>query len=324
MIAQLSEEQVDIAAASSYHYECCLSSSSSRNATDEQKTNLEMLRKEYVMLLASRFWIAEKGNVKMALEKMQTHLQYRTDFKINLIRSCFTRRHFANDEEKLEAAEIRRKIRKFLLGPGDSGRVFHRGYDVDGRVCVHNIVINTPLHNRTDQEGYMESTIFILEKAIACSSKNARQKMQADSSSSSSNNNNLSPLRQRLDCLKMVASVDFADFEGWHTLPISVNRDLLHCLQNHYPETLHRMYFCDAPLLFRAVWTLLKPFIDVNTKAKFQFVTGGSAAKQAVFHNGIFSASQTMPYQRPDALLTSDVDMERYFSLPLDQAYDEE
>jgi hypothetical protein len=166
----------------------------------------------------------------------------------------------------------------------------------------------------------MESTIFILEKALACSSKKARQKQNIN------NNNNMPPRRQGL---KMIVSVNFEDFQSWHNLPISVNRDLLNCLQHHYPETLHRMYFCDAPLLFRAVWTILKPFIDPNTKAKFQFVTG-KTAKQAVFDNHhdnascIFSASQTMPYQRPDALLTNDVDMEQFFNLPLDQAYDEE
>jgi CRAL/TRIO domain len=275
-----------------------------------------MLRKEYAMLLASRFWIAEKGSVEMALEKMQAHLRYRTDFKINLIRSCFTRKSFVSDEQEQETSEMRRKIRKFLLGPGNAGRVFHRGYDMHGRVCVHSIARNTPLHNRTDQEGYMESVIFVLEKALACSAKKARQ-------NNNNTSNNYMPPRQRLDGLKMIASVDFEDFQQWHNLPISVNRELLNCLQNHYPETLHRMYFCDAPLLFRAVWTLLKPFIDPDTKAKFQFVTG-KTDRLAIFHNDILPASQTMLYQRPDALLTSDMDMEKFFNLPLDQAYDEE
>jgi CRAL/TRIO domain len=169
-----------------------------------------------------------------------------------LIRSCFTN----DDEEKeQEAAEIRRKIRKFLLGPGGSGRAFHRGYDVDGRVCVHSIVINTPWHNRTDQEGYMESCIFILEKSIACSAKRSRRRQMllhknGSDDTTGSDSSMLPTLRQRLDGLKMIASVNFADFEGWMNLPIAVNRDLLSCLQNHYPETLHRMYFCDAPLYF--------------------------------------------------------------------------
>lgn len=57
-------------------------------------------------------------------------------------------------------------------------------------------------------------------------------------------------------------------------------QNLLHALQNHYPERLGLLIICDAPYVFRLMWNMVYPFVDANTKKKILFVTG-TKEKQA-------------------------------------------
>ncbi|KAH7865164.1 hypothetical protein Vadar_003023 [Vaccinium darrowii] len=65
-----------------------------------------------------------------------------------------------------------------------------------------------------------------------------------------------------------------ADLEGWrHT-----NSDLHECvgalniLQDYYPERLGKLFIIHVPVIFMAVWKVVCPFIDNNTKKKIIFV----------------------------------------------------
>lgn len=90
-------------------------------------------------------------------------------------------------------------------------------------------------------------------------------------------------------------SVDFKDFIKWNFV-----REMLEMLKDHYPERLHRVFLVDAPVVFRALWSLIKPFVDPVTKTKFQFVTGESQ-RQRLF-GAIMDAGECMPYQRPRSI----------------------
>ena len=43
--------------------------------------------------------------------------------------------------------------------------------------------------------------------------------------------------------------------------------------QNYYPETMGRMVIINAPLLFKGVWTVIKPMLDENTVAKISVLS---------------------------------------------------
>ena len=45
-------------------------------------------------------------------------------------------------------------------------------------------------------------------------------------------------------------------------------KELLVILQNYYPEMLFKMYILNANWLFKALWIILKPFIDKKTRNK--------------------------------------------------------
>lgn len=42
-------------------------------------------------------------------------------------------------------------------------------------------------------------------------------------------------------------------------------------LQDYYPERLGKLFIVHAPRVFMAVWKVVYPFIDENTKAKVSF-----------------------------------------------------
>jgi hypothetical protein len=97
---------------------------------------------------------------------------------------------------------------------------------------------------------------------------------------------------------------------------------ILAILAHHYPERAHRVYWVDAPVIFRCVWAIVKPFLDPVTKAKCVFVTGDE--QRAKVFGSILEPDQAMPYQRPDGTMIPPSNMEDFFLLPVDQAHGEE
>ena len=47
---------------------------------------------------------------------------------------------------------------------------------------------------------------------------------------------------------------------------------LVGILQNYYPETLHRAVIIEAPFVFSACWTIIKPWLDPVTVSKVAFI----------------------------------------------------
>jgi hypothetical protein len=47
---------------------------------------------------------------------------------------------------------------------------------------------------------------------------------------------------------------------------------LVSILQTHYPETLEKVFVVDAPFIFWACWSIIKPWLDPVTAAKVTFI----------------------------------------------------
>ena len=60
---------------------------------------------------------------------------------------------------------------------------------------------------------------------------------------------------------------------------INFLRGVFDLLQTHFPETLSRLYFIDAPLLFLGVWKCVTPFIQPATKSKIVFLSGAAGRR---------------------------------------------
>ncbi|PSS07609.1 Phosphatidylinositol/phosphatidylcholine transfer protein [Actinidia chinensis var. chinensis] len=64
------------------------------------------------------------------------------------------------------------------------------------------------------------------------------------------------------------------DLEGWGYTNSDIRGYLgaLAILQDNYPERLGKVFIIHAPYIFMAVWKVIYPFIDNNTKKKIVFV----------------------------------------------------
>ncbi|XP_044494256.1 CRAL-TRIO domain-containing protein YKL091C-like isoform X2 [Mangifera indica] len=68
--------------------------------------------------------------------------------------------------------------------------------------------------------------------------------------------------------------VVIGDLKGWGYANTDLRAYLgaLSILQDYYPERLGKMFVVHAPYIFMAVWKIVYPFIDKNTRKKIVFV----------------------------------------------------
>jgi hypothetical protein len=234
MVAALTEIEKETAGRSSYQYSKSIRSDTIVN----REPRIDRIRDNAAGEMAARHWLAEKGDLKQSRKT----IQYRIDRQATEIVKCF-------EQDTETAKKLRTKVTKYR---GPAGRLFVRGYDRQGRACFHFISRNAPSYSKTDPEGCMEVYFYILvEKAIACTEKCSRETLGT-----------------------VIVRLDFKDFVKWHTPPLEFVKDMLVMLKDHYPERLHRVYLVDAPVVFRALWSLIKPFVDAGTHASVWFHNG--------------------------------------------------
>jgi len=251
--------------------------------TEEEKQHLS---DEHMPLRHLR---AEKGNVKAAIIKCQEAIAWRRDFDVVTIRDCFNNSNDDDDDEK-ESSAKKEALKKTIAFENATGKVYVRGYTKDGRAAIY---LKPGLENSSDEDGQMKHLVYNLERAIACTEKNGKEKY-----------------------------VILIDYDGWSLSKapsVSATRQTLKILQHHYPERLYRSYILNPPMLFRGFWSLTKPFIDPITKQKIQFCTGksGKSILENDFDlNTLESCAYGTTPQTP-------FDSKTYLSAPSHLTYDE-
>lgn len=192
-----------------------------------------------------RYFRAEKGNSTKAIKKIKYALQWRKDFGVDKLTKAFYE-DTSSDSLDPELA----KTRSLLLEEAQTGKMYVRGYDRNGRAVIYMRPRN---ENTKNVDGNLRNVVYSLERAIACTSKN--------------------------DFEKLVIILDLGGWTMKNAVPLSTSKKFLHILQECYPERLFKIYICQAPLIFRAFWNLIKPFLDPVTKAKAAFCSGESGKK---------------------------------------------
>jgi hypothetical protein len=74
--------------------------------------------------------------------------------------------------------------------------------------------------------------------------------------------------------IQMVWIIDFSGYTTSNAPPISVAKETLNILSNHYPERLGNALLFDTPKIFSFFWTAIKPFINHVTRDKIIFCNG--------------------------------------------------
>uniref|UniRef100_A0A7S2ACK5 CRAL-TRIO domain-containing protein n=1 Tax=Trieres chinensis TaxID=1514140 RepID=A0A7S2ACK5_TRICV len=284
MLACLSVDELETAARSSYQY--FVSSASGERPSD-------MVRDRHATSMAQRYLFVNFGDEKKALEMMRHTLQYRKDIGVDDIRRCFDDLDSKNEEKH----ELYNGIRDKLKDQFATGYTFVRGYDRKGRALYPVI----PRHHPDwDREWYMKMSIYNMERALACTERKSGGAEQ-----------------------KILVLYDYNGYSNAHRPPISLVKDLLSCLRDHYPQCLYHAYVIDAPAIFRVFYNLIKVFIDPITKSTVQFVTGDEEKKNIL--GDLLDEDEAMPYMLPGGKKASDVDIQKYlYEVPFDHDCDAE
>ena len=224
------------------------------------------------------------------MEKLRQTLAWRKEFQVDRIKHC-------TDKDKGDE-----EFSKIMAHETETGKMYVRGYDRDGRALLYMRGDREQTHDAVNN---MRHLVWNIEKAIACT----KRKSQVLGKSA-------------VGLEKIIVIQDFTHFSLTKAPPLSVSTQTLTILQSHYPERFHTFYCFNAPFVFKAFWTIVKPFVSQATKESIVFVS--SAADMAKFHQRFDSRDsleQVTGGTAVDKLAAWDADA--YVSLPLDVAFDE-
>jgi hypothetical protein len=131
-----------------------------------------------------------------------------------------------------------------------TGKMYCRGFDNQG----HAIMYMKPAYeNSKNQDGNLKHLVYNLERAVAV--------MEATTGQT-----------------KVVLLIDYDGFSMTKSPPMATSKAVLHILQDHYPERLHRAYVIRPLYLFYALFQFLVPFMDAVTRSKIVMLTNAQLA----------------------------------------------
>jgi len=229
--------------------------------------------------LPLRHFRADKGDIEKAIKRTKYAIQWRKESKV---------------EEILKAAHNpttteEEKIRKMLMKEAETGKMYVRNYDKEGRAILW---IYQKRENTNNPENNIMHLVYQIERMIACTERQGYEK-----------------------------SVIVFDFLGWkmkHSASLDVTKKTIHILQDCYVERIARIYITNSPAVFRTFFNMVKVFLDANTRKKIVFVTDKERPELEKYFDPekvescIFGTSNVKEYN-----------VEEYFSTPLNVSFNE-
>lgn len=139
------------------------------------------------------------------------------------------------------------KVNAELTAPeNETGKELILGFDKDARPCLY---LKPGRQNTATSHRQVEHMVFMLENVI----------------------NYMPPGQDSLALLIDFKPHKVPGGKGSKIPPVGVGREVLHILQQHYPERLGRAYLINIPTLAWAFLKIIHPFIDPLTREKLIF-----------------------------------------------------
>jgi len=317
MIQELSEEDQEVAARTSYAYwaytvgkgtennEFC----SQRNKVNEkQHAGMEFtngnitishvhlqMRQRMAMREARRHLVGEGGKYENGLITLQKTIEFRKQWNIDLVRSCSrtdTNASAEGDDARQQRLHYFELIKKDL----SNQLMVVRGYDRENRAVLIKMGRES---SETDPQGYTLAQIYMAERALACTEVRTRGLQE-----------------------KITVVFDFKNYSSAHSPPKTVILSTVKALQGNYPERLAKLVILDPPLWMRGVYALVYPFLATETRQKVVLTSGAAQKEQHL--SPLIDASQASPLLLPDGKLKPEVDLHRMLhDVPFHALYDE-
>lgn len=184
-----------------------------------------------------RYVRARQGDVARAEEMIRHTAAWRKEFNLSALR--------------------RGEYSSTIATENATGKIYVRGFDLRGRPLLYMKPRN---EQSSDAIGIVQHLVYNMERAMACiTCQEAQEKAVV----------NLADTQAR----KMVLLCDFADTGSSNLVPLSVAREIMRIMQDHYPEKLGNAFFINVPWLAMRFLSAVWPFVDPVTQEKIQFLT---------------------------------------------------
>lgn len=268
MVHELTVDEQETAARTSYAYWCWSQSRAqeqtlvgSEDDNDsgsirEDQRDPGALRVQMALREARRHYVGELFDYPSALKRLRQTCQFRKEFNMDDVRTCFAACHARQEVDGTDEASERRKL---ILSDLENQAMIirHRGGDVDDGDDDPSVVLLKMgrTSSATNPDAYTLCQFYFAERAFAC-------------------NEALS--KGRREELRVV--FDFGSYSSAHSPPKSLVRHTVTLLQQHYPERLKRLHILDPPFWMRALYGLLSVFLSAKTKEKIVLASSSSFA----------------------------------------------
>ena len=294
MLSQLTPAQVETAARSSYEYLL--------QTKDPTKGCNSGTAVDYAAGMAARYLKSKKGKRDLALTKLQATLKFREDMDMDGLRlafgsscdnsSCSSLISIsASSSSSSSSSADYHMLEKYLA----SGKNYVMSHDKEGRATHVFVPRKTQQHH---PEWTLKESLYTMERAIACS--------QASDQS-------------------VNAILDFSGFSPLkHAPPMSLGKEFVLTLRQHYAGQLHKIFILDAPMGFSMLWKIFQPFLGQATKDKIVFCSGDKQKRRVL--GEYYSPDQVAEWMMPvsTAGKNRDFDIQEYlYQTPFDKAFDE-
>ena len=232
--------------------------------------------------LLLRHFRADKGDISKAIKRTKYAIKWRKEFKV---------------EEMLKAAhnpttDEEKEIQNVLMKEAETGKMFVRGYDNEGRAILY---IYQKRENSNNPEHNIMHLVYQIERMIACTERMGFEK-----------------------------AVIVLDFDGWkmkNASSIDLTKKTIHILQDCYVERVARVYFTNPPGVFRTFFKMVKVFLDTNTRKKIMFVTEKDRPEMESNFN--LETTESCIFGEFGNQHLREFNVEDYFAVPLNVSYDE-
>ncbi len=243
LIDTLTPEQQTIAAyAASYHY--------FEQAELEGNTKDDAMFQKALRTYVGFFLHAEHGNEVKAKVRLQNAIAWRQEIEMIELFKVMDPRFTPPEEKKEQHAHLK----EGLLNTMENGRCYTCGYDKEGHAYV---LFQMHEYFTFNKEFHFHHSFWVVERALAATQRKTNGQKSG-----------------------MIFVFNYKDYALRNTMPLGLVKQTLYVGLTHYPELIHRIYVLDAPLLFRALWVFIQPFLDASTKAKVQFVKGDESKRE--------------------------------------------
>ena len=199
------------------------------------------------------------------------------------MRACFQNDIQIEDDSDQARVE---KLSAFIRDDLGRQKGYVHGHDKLGRAIL---IVRSRELMVADDEAFISSLLYLMERAIASTESYTDGKEE-----------------------KIIVVLDFGHFSSSLSPSLTAIKTVAKILQYRYTERLFKMVIIDAPFWMRTMYSLVKPFLNPLTTAKFILAAGDTAKHDAL--SDLVDEDQAMPFMLPGGKLKDSVDLDSFLN----------